>query len=86
MSSGTQDVKVKVTRNGGPVSGAFVDVTAKLDATHYRAIRADPTGDDGMSDTEWDMEGPAGNYQVIVDVRTSATGPATTATSTFRWK
>ena len=86
LSSGKQDVKVKVTRNGGPVSGAFVDVTAKLDANRYRAIRGPQTGDDGMSDVEWDMEGPAGTYQVIVEVRTAEDGPATTATASFRWK
>ena len=86
LSSGKQNVKVKVTRDGGPVSDAYVDVTAQLDPKRYHAMRADRTSVDGYTEVEWDMEGPPGNYQVIVKVRTSETGPETTATAGFRWK
>jgi hypothetical protein len=87
LSSGTQLVKVHVTREGGGnVADAWVDVTAKLDANRFRAIRAPRTNEDGWTEVEWQMEGPAGTYQVIVDARTDEHGPATTATSSFRWK
>jgi hypothetical protein len=86
LSSGKQLVKVRVTRNGGGVQDAFVDVTARLDAKRYRAIKADRTNGDGWTEVEWDMEGPPGNYEVQVDVRTAENGPVTSAKSSFRWK
>jgi uncharacterized protein YraI len=86
LSSGHQQVKIKVTRNGGPVSGAFVEVTARLDAKRFRSVKIDRTNNDGFTEATWDMEGPAGNYELIVDVRIDETGPATSAKSTFRWK
>ena len=86
LASGKQQVKVKVTRGGGPVADAFVDVTARLDARRFRSIKADNTSQDGYTEVEWDMQGPAGTYEVIVDVRTSVDGPATTAKSSFRWQ
>ncbi|MFN8635534.1 MAG: SH3 domain-containing protein [Chloroflexota bacterium] len=86
LSSGKQLVKVRVTRNGGPVQGAFVDITARLDAKRYRSIKADTTNDSGWTEAEWDMEGPAGTYEVQVDVKTAVDGPVTTAKSSFKWK
>jgi len=86
LQGGKQLVKVRVTRNGGGVAGAFVDVTARLDARRYRAIKADRTNNDGWTEVEWEMEGPPGNYEVQVDVRQTETGPATTAKGSFRWK
>jgi hypothetical protein len=86
LSGGQQQVKIRVTRNGGGVSGAFIDVTARLDAKRYRSIKVDRTNDDGFTEVTWDMEGPAGDYELIVDARTDETGPATSAKSTFRWK
>jgi hypothetical protein len=86
LSGGTQMVKVRVTRNGGGVSNAFVDITARLDAKRYRAIKADNTNGDGWTEVEWEMEGPGGNYEVQVDARTDVNGPATTAKGSFRWK
>ena len=86
LSSGKQLVKVRVTRNNRGVGDAFVDVTARLDAKRYRAIKIDKTNNDGWTEVEWEMEGPAGTYEVIVDVRTSETGPVTTAKGSFKWK
>lgn len=86
LSSGKQLVKVRVTRNGGGVADAFVDVTARLDATRYRAIKVDKTNNDGWTEVEWDMEGPAGTYEVLVEVKTSETGPVTSAKGSFRWQ
>jgi hypothetical protein len=86
LSAGKQLVKVRVTRNGGPVGDAFVNVIARLDAGRYRAIKADKTNPDGWTEVEWEMEGPAGTYEVVVEARTSETGPVTTATGSFRWK
>jgi uncharacterized protein YgiM (DUF1202 family) len=87
LSSGTQLVKAHVTREGGAgVADAFVDITAKLDANRFRSIRAPRTNQDGWTEVEWDMEGPPGTYQVIVEARTDENGPATTATTSFRWK
>ena len=74
LSSGKQLVKVHVTRNGRGVANAFVDVTARLDAKRYRAIKADRTNNDGWTEVEWEMEGPAGTYEVIVEVKTTRTG------------
>lgn len=86
LQGGKQLVKVRVTRNGGGVSGAFVDVIARLDARRFRAIKADPTNNDGWTEVEWEMEGPPGTYEIQVDVRTSETGPTTTAKGSFRWR
>ncbi|MCC6179419.1 MAG: SH3 domain-containing protein [Chloroflexi bacterium] len=86
LSSGKQQARVLVTRNGGPVENARVDVIARLSASRYRAINAPRTGSDGRSEVEWDMEGPAGAYEVVVDVRPTDTSPPTTAKATFRWK
>jgi hypothetical protein len=87
LTGGTQLVKVRVTREGGGgVEGAWVDVTARLDARRFRAIRLDRTNRDGWTEIEWNMEGPAGTYQVIVEARLEETGPATTATSSFVWR
>jgi hypothetical protein len=87
LSGGKQLVKVHVTRgNGQGVGNAFVDVTARLDASRYRAIKADRTNNDGWTEVEWDMEGPAGTYEVIVDVKTDENGPVTTAKGSFKWK
>lgn len=86
LSGGKQLVKVRVTRNGGPVQAAFVDVTARLDAKRYRSIKADTTDENGWTEAEWDMEGPAGTYEVQVDVKTAVDGPVTTAKASFKWK
>jgi hypothetical protein len=88
LSTGIQQVKVKVTRNGGGVEGAFVDVTARLTSNSrmYRSIKADRTNGDGFTEVTWDMEGPAGEYELIVEAKLEENGPATTAKSTFRWK
>ena len=86
LSSGKQQVKVKVTRGGGGVGDAFVDVTARLDANRFRAIKIDKTNQDGYTEIEFDMEGPPGTYEVIIDVKTDPDGPVTTAKSSFRWK
>lgn len=86
LSGGSQQVKVLVTRDGAPVADARVTVTARLDASRYRSIRAPRTGTDGRTEVEWEMEGPPGTYEVIVEARTSDDGPATTATGSFRWK
>jgi hypothetical protein len=86
LSGGKQQVKVRVTRNNRGVGDALVDVTARLDDKRYRAIKIDKTNNDGWTEVEWDMEGPAGTYEVIVDVRTSETGPVTTAKGTFKWR
>lgn len=86
LSGGKQLVKVRVTRNGGGVSNAFVDITSRLDAKRYRAIKADNTNGDGWTEVEWEMEGPAGNYEVQVDARTDVNGPATSAKGSFRWQ
>jgi hypothetical protein len=61
-------------------------VTARLDAKRFRSIKADRTNDDGYTEVSWDMEGPAGNYELIVDARVEEFGTATTAKSSFRWK
>lgn len=86
LSSGRQNVKVRVLRNGQGVGNAFVDVTARFDERRYRAFKLDRTTDDGYTEIEWDMEGPAGNYEVIVEVRTSENGPVTTAKGSFKWQ
>ena len=86
LASGKQLVKVHVTRNGRGVADAFVDVTARLDEKRYRAIKIDKTNNDGWTEVEWDMEGPAGTYEVIVEVKTSETGPVTTAKGSFKWQ
>lgn len=86
LSSGNQQVKVKVTRNGGPVSGAFVNVTARLDPKRYRSLKLDRTNDDGFTEVTWEMVGPAGDYELIVEASENEGGPAATAKSTFRWK
>ena len=86
LSSGKQMVKVHVTRGGRAVADAFVDITARLDSTRYRAIKADRTSKDGWTEVEWEMQGPGGTYEVIVEVRTSETGPVTTAKGSFKWQ
>jgi hypothetical protein len=87
LSGGKQQVKVHVTRsNGQSVGNAFVDITARLDASRYRAIKADRTNNDGWTEVEWDMEGPPGTYEIIVDVKTDENGPVTTAKGSFKWK
>jgi hypothetical protein len=63
-----------------------VEVTARLDEKRFRSVKVDRTNNDGFTEATWDMEGPAGNYELIVDVRIEETGPATSAKSTFRWK
>jgi hypothetical protein len=83
LSGGKQQVKVRVTRNGGGVSDAFVNVTARLDAKRFRSIKLDNTNKDGYTEVEWDMEGPAGTYEVLVEAKTR---PVTSAKSSFRWK
>jgi hypothetical protein len=86
LSSGKQLVKVHVTRSGRGVADAFVDITARLDANRYRAFKADRTNSDGWTEVEWEMSGPPGNYEVIVEVRTNENGPVTTAKGSFRWE
>jgi hypothetical protein len=86
LSSGKQQVKVKVTRGGGGVGDAFVNITARLDARRFRAIKADKTNQDGYTEVEWDMDGPPGTYEVLVEVKTSEGGPVTSAKGSFRWK
>ena len=86
LSSGSQQVGILVTRNGQPVSDAQVDVTARLDPRRYRAVNAPRTGSDGRSEVEWAMEGPAGDYAVVVEVRPDDSAPPTTATAKFRWQ
>lgn len=86
LSSGKQLVKVHVTRNGRGVANAFVDITARLDANRYRAFKADRTNNDGWTEIEWEMAGPAGNYEIIVEVKTDENGPVTTAKGSFRWQ
>jgi Bacterial SH3 domain len=86
LSAGKQLVKVHVTENGRGVANAFVDITARLDPRRYRAIKADRTNNDGWTEVEWEMEGPAGTYEVIVEVKTSEAGPVTTAKGSFKWK
>lgn len=87
LSSGKQLVKVHVMREGGGnIEGAIVDMTARLDANRFRSIRLDRTSVDGWTEIEWDMEGPPGTYQVIVEARTDENGPATTVTTSFRWQ
>ena len=49
LSSGQQQVKIKVTRNGNPESGTFIDVTARLDARRFRSIKVDRTNNDGFT-------------------------------------
>jgi hypothetical protein len=86
LSSGKQQVKVKATRGGGGVADAFVNMTARLDPKRFRAIKADNTNQDGYTEVEFDMDGPPGSYEVLVEVRTAENGPATSAKGTFRWK
>ena len=86
LSSGKQMVKVHVTRSGRGIADAFVDVTARLDAKRYRAFKADRTSKDGWTEVEWEMQGPAGTYEVIVEVKTSENGPVTTAKGSFKWQ
>lgn len=86
LSSGSQQVRVLATRNGQPVPDARVDVTARLDPRRYRAVNAPRTGSDGRSEVEWAMEGPAGDYEVVVEVRPDDSAPPTTATAKFRWQ
>lgn len=86
LQGGKQLIKVHVTRNGRGVANAFVDVTARLDARRYRAFKLDRTTNDGWTEIEWDMEGPPGNYEVIVEVKTDENGPVTTANGAFKWK
>ena len=86
LSSGSQQARVLVTRDGQPVPDARIDVTARLDANRYLSVNAPRTGSDGRSEIEWPMEGPAGDYQVVVEVRPDDTAPPTTATAKFRWK
>ena len=59
---------------------------ARLDAKRYLALKVDPTSDDGYTEVSWDMEGPPGDYELIVDVKIEENGPATTAKGSFRWK
>ena len=86
LSSGKQMVKVHVTRGGRGVVDAFVDITARLDAKRYRAFKADRTSRDGWTEIEWEMQGPSGTYEVIVEVKTSENGPVTTAKGSFKWQ
>lgn len=86
LSSGSQQVRVLVTRNGQPVPDARVDVTARLDPRRYRAVNAPRTGSEGRSEVEWAMEGPAGDYEVVVEVRPDDSASPTTATARFRWQ
>ena len=86
LSSGSQLVRVLATRNGQPLSDARVDVTARLDPRRYRAVTAPRTGSDGRSEVEWDVEGPPGDYEVVVEVRPAENAPSATATAKFRWK
>jgi hypothetical protein len=86
LSSGKQQVKVKVTRGGGGVADAFVTVTTRLSATRFRSIKLDNTNQDGYTEIEFDMDGPPGTYEVIVEAKTDVNGPVTTAKSSFRWK
>jgi len=87
LTSGNQQVRVLVTRNGQPVQDARVDVKASLDPRRYVAVNAPRTGSDGRSEVEWSMaDGPAGDYEVAVDVRSPDSAPPTTATAKFRWQ
>jgi len=87
LSSGEQAIKVTVTRDGQPVVDARVDVTARLDRDQYIAINAPRTGPDGKSEVVWTMEGPAGTYQVLVEVRQSDDSPVLgQGAASFRWK
>ena len=86
LSGGKQLVKVHVTRGSRGVSNAFVDITARLDAKRYRAIKADRTNNDGWTEVEWEMQGPAGTYEVIVEVKIDENGPVTTAKGSFKWR
>ena len=86
LSGGKQLVKVHVTRNSRGVANAFVDITARLDAKRYRAFKADRTNNDGWTEVEWEMTGPAGNYEVLVEVKTDENGPVTSAKGGFKWK
>jgi hypothetical protein len=86
LSSGQQQVKVKVTRNGNPESGIWVEVTARYDAKRYNSMKLDRTNNDGFTEVTWDMAGPAGNYELIVDARVEEFGTPATAKGSFRWK
>ena len=63
-----------------------MDVVARLDPRRYRAVNAPRTGGDGRSEVEWPMEGPPGDYEVVVEVRPSDNDPPTSATTKFRWR
>jgi hypothetical protein len=87
LQAGKQQIKVRVTRNGGGVQGAFVDVMARLDPRRYRSIKADNTNNDGWTEVEIDMEGaPPGTYEVVVEAKPTIDGQVTSAKSSFKWK
>jgi hypothetical protein len=86
LSSGKQQVKVRVTRGGGGVQDAFVNLTTRLSATRFRSIKLDNTNQDGYTEIEFDMDGPPGTYEVLVEAKTDLNGPVTSAKSSFRWK
>lgn len=86
LSSGKQQIKVRVTRGGGGVQDAFVNVTTRLSATRFRSIKLDNTNQDGYTEIEFDMDGPPGTYEVLVEAKTDLNGPVTSAKSSFRWK
>lgn len=86
LSSGKQQVKIKVTRNGNPESGIWVEVTARFDARRFNSMKLDRTNNDGFTEVTWDMAGPAGNYELIVEARVEEFGTPATAKGNFRWK
>jgi hypothetical protein len=87
LSSGQdQGVNVRVTKNGGGVGNARVDVTARLSATQYLSVNAPRTDGNGASDVSWKMEGPSGTYELLVDVRLQDGDEPIQAKTSFRLK
>jgi uncharacterized protein YgiM (DUF1202 family) len=87
LSSGQdQGVNVRVTKNGGGVGNARVDVTARLSATQYMSVNAPRTDGNGVSDVSWKMEGPSGTYELLVDVRLQDGDEPIQAKTSFRLK
>jgi hypothetical protein len=87
LSSGEQVVKVRVTRNGGPVADAKVYITFRLSPERYLGKVADPTNGDGRSELAWDVDGPPGEYEVLVEIRLREDSPVVVSgSSRFRWQ
>lgn len=75
LGDGPQTVKLRLTRDGKGVSDAFILVTMRLNPQQYIGLTADGTNGDGRTEVSSSVDGPAGSYEVLVEVRLSKDGP-----------